>query len=143
MHDDGVPTGCGFRLDPLLGTSAKNQQAAFSPSVLNCCSHERADQFLQDDFARHCLRDLDNGSQIQVFNRCPDCARRTRYGLVFPEPRIQLVELPHFPSGSPAEVAETSFPQIRVSDQIETTRYIEARCQLAGKRLIVDEAVSV
>ena len=51
-HLDRIATGGGFRLDPLLNTSRKNQQTSLSTRVLNRCPHERVDQFLQDDLAR-------------------------------------------------------------------------------------------
>src|SRR6266852_8098010 len=87
-HDDGVAAGRGLRLYPQLLTSRENQQTSLSTRVLNRCAHERVDQFLQDDLARHCLRDFDNGSEIQVFYRGPDGAGRTRYRLFLPEVRI-------------------------------------------------------
>jgi len=88
MYDDSLAASSCFRLDPLFNTPGKNQQASLSSRVLNRCAHERVDQFLQDDFARHCLRDFDNGGEIQVFDRCPDRARRTGNGLFLSDVRV-------------------------------------------------------
>ena len=87
-HDDRVAAGRGFRLYPQLIASRKNQQTSLSTRVLNRGAHERVDQFLQDDLARHGLRDFDHGREIQVFDRCPDRARRTGHWLFLPEVRI-------------------------------------------------------
>jgi hypothetical protein len=53
-----------FCFDALLITSREDQEPALSARVLNRCAHERVDQFLQNDLARHCLGDFDNGSEI-------------------------------------------------------------------------------
>jgi hypothetical protein len=88
MNSDLVTIAAGLCFDSLLITSLKNQQAPLSTRVLNRCPHERVDQFLQDDLARHCLRDFDHRSQIQVFDRCADRARWTRSSLFLPEERM-------------------------------------------------------
>src|ERR1700729_1273183 len=119
-HDDRFATGGGFRLNPLLNTSRKKQQTSLSTCVLKRCTHERIDQFLQDNLAGHCLRDFDNGSQIQVFDRGPNGARRTGYGLFLPELRIQLVETPHLTDGSPTDIAVPGVTQIRMRDLLKS-----------------------
>src|ERR1700722_13708968 len=75
-YDDGVAAGGGLRLYPLLATARKNQQTSLSTRMLYRYAHERVDQSLRDDLARYCLRHLDNGSEIQVLDRCRNCARR-------------------------------------------------------------------
>ena len=61
---------------------------ALGAGMLNRCAHECVDQFLQNDLTRHCMRDFDYGGEIQVFDRCPDRARRTGRWLFLSEARI-------------------------------------------------------
>jgi hypothetical protein len=87
-YDDGVATGSGFCLYPVLNTSGKNQQAALSTRMLKRYAHKRINQFLRYNLARYCLRDFHNGSEIQVLDRCPDCGRRREDWFCLPEVRI-------------------------------------------------------
>jgi hypothetical protein len=50
-----ITAGRGFRDYLILITSRKDQQTSLSPRVLNCCTHEGVDQFLQDDLTRYGL----------------------------------------------------------------------------------------
>src|ERR1700722_767616 len=131
-HDNRLATGGGFRLNPLLNTSREKQQPSLSPRVLNRCTHERIDQFLQDNLAGHCLRDFDNGSQIQVFDRGPNGARRTGYGLFLPELRIQLVEMPDLTDGSPADIAVSGITQVRMRDLLKSACRVKTGRELVG-----------
>src|SRR5215469_12113760 len=140
-YDDGVATGSGFSLYPVLNTSGKNQQAALSTRVLDRGAHERIDQFLQHDLARHGLRDFDNRSQIQLFDRRADHARWTRDRLVFPKLWVQLFELSHLADSSPTKITVPCLPEVQMGKLLEPTCRIEARRELVRKRLILDEAV--
>src|SRR6201993_2969582 len=140
-HDNRVPAGRGLRLNSLVQTSGKNQQTSLRARVLNRSAHERVDQFLQNDLARHCLRDLDNSNQLQVFDRCPNRARGTGYWLFRFEVRIQLVELLYLPISPPTQIAVPGLKQIHTRDFIKAPRRIEACRNLVGDRLVVSKAV--
>ena len=81
MHGHRIAAGRGFRRDPLLSPSRKNQQASLGTRVLDRCAHERVEQLLQHDLARDCLRDLDHGREVEMFDRRRDRARRSGRGL--------------------------------------------------------------
>ncbi len=55
--------------------------------------------------------------------------------------RIHLLELPHLAVGAPTQIAVAGVPQIQMRDLLEAARRVEARGELVGERLIVDEAV--
>ena len=55
--------------------------------------------------------------------------------------RIQFVELPHLAVSSPAGIASAGVLQIQTCYLLESTRRIEARGELVGERLVVDEAI--
>src|SRR5262245_8896578 len=76
-----------------------------------------------------------------MLDRREDRARPTGSRLFIPEVRIQLIELAHLAVGSPTQIAVPGAPQIRMGDFLETTRRVEARGEVIGKRLIVDKAV--
>jgi len=75
MYDDIVSAGRGFRLYALLNPSRENQETSLSTRVLDRRAHELIDEFFQDHLARDCLRDFDNSSEIQEFDRRHDRAR--------------------------------------------------------------------
>src|SRR5262249_34071657 len=60
---------------------------------------------------------------------------------VRPQLRVEPIELPDLAVGAPAEVAVASIAQIGVRDDLEAAVRVEARRELAGQRLVVDEAV--
>ena len=83
----GSSRSCTMTVSPLVVASAsircssprgKNQQPALGACVLDRRAHQRVDQLLQHDLARDSLRDLDHGREIEVFDRRPDRARRSR-----------------------------------------------------------------
>ena len=76
-----------------------------------------------------------------MFDRCFDGARWTRRALLLPQPRMELIELPHLAVGAPTQIAGPGLAQISVCDRLETARGVEASRQLVGERLIVDKAV--
>ena len=78
LHDHRIAAGRGFRRDPLLDASRKNQQASLGARLLDRGAHERVDQLFQHDFARDGLRHLDHGREVEVFDRRPDRARSER-----------------------------------------------------------------
>src|SRR3984893_6999965 len=57
------------------------------------------------------------------------------------EMRMKLFELPHLAERAPAQVTAPRPPQIRVGDRNEAARRVEARGQLMGQALVLDEAV--
>ena len=90
---DRVAAGRGFRRDPRLRPSRKDQQSALGASVLDRGAHERVDQLLQHDLARHGLRHFDHRREVQMLDRRADRARRPRYWLFLPEVRIELARV--------------------------------------------------
>src|ERR1700754_3789096 len=104
MNSDLIAIATRFRFDSLLIVPLQNQETTLRTCLLQRCSHERVDQSLQDDLARHGLRDFENGGEIQLFDRCPNRARRTGRWPFLPEVRIELVELPYFTRGSPTQI---------------------------------------
>ena len=98
-------------------------------------------QLLQHDLARDRLRHFDHGREVEVFDRRPDRARRPGRWLFLPEVRIELIELPHLPIGSPTQVAVAGVAQIHIRDLLEPTRRVEARGEFVGERLVVNKAV--
>ena len=143
MQHDIISARRGFRLYPQLITSLKNQQTSFGTRVLNRCAHEPVDQFFQSDLARDCLRDFDNGSEIQEFDRCHDCARRSGGPLFLFEVRIQLVELPYFAIRAPTQIAIPGFKQVGIRDLVETSCRVKTCGELVGDRLVVNKSVCV
>ena len=85
---DAAAAGRCLRLDLRLVVVQEDEQAPLGPRVLNRGAHERVNQFLQDDLARHRLRDFDNDRQIELFDPCPDGARQSGRWLILPEVRI-------------------------------------------------------
>ena len=53
-----------------------DQQTTFGARLLDGGAHERVEQPVQDDLARHGLRHLDHGREIKVLDRRPDRARQ-------------------------------------------------------------------
>src|SRR5947208_6612681 len=76
-----------------------------------------------------------------MFDRRADRAPRAGPRLLFPELRERLIELSYLAIGSPAKVALTRLPQIHSGDVFEAARRVEARGELVGERLVVDELV--
>src|SRR5512132_4425997 len=76
-----------------------------------------------------------------MFNRRPDRTDRAGNWLVLRQVRIQPIELPRLPVGSPANIAVAGFSQIYIRDLLKPTCRIEARRQFVGERLVLDKAV--
>jgi hypothetical protein len=75
-----------------------------------------------------------------LFNRRFDRARQTRRALVQSQPRMELIELPHLSVCSPPQIA---LPRVSegVGIGLEAAPSVEARGQLVGERLVVDEPI--
>src|SRR2546427_13104934 len=54
---------------------------------------------------------------------------------------MELIELPHLAVGAPAQVAVPGLSQVDLGDPLDSSRCVEARCELARERLVVDESV--
>src|SRR5262249_29206250 len=92
--------------------------------------------------AGHRLRDLEDGCEVEVFDGRADRAPGARHRLLFPELRMELIELPYLAIGSPPQVAVAGFLQVRACGRLKPARPIEPRGQYVGKGLVVDKAVS-
>src|ERR1700733_13838528 len=54
---------------------------------------------------------------------------------------MHRVELPHFPFGSPTQVAVAGIAQVELSELVEPARPVEGGSALIGERLVVYEAI--
>src|SRR6516164_3456512 len=95
MNNGLVAIASGFGLDSVLNTSPENQETSLSTRLLQGCPHQRVDQFVQDNLARGCLRNLDNCSEVKMFDRCRDCSQGTCLRQFPSQVRVQLIELAH------------------------------------------------
>src|SRR5262249_23089899 len=68
--------------------------------------------------------------------------RWTRRALVLPQPRMELIELPHLSVGAPSQIAPPRVSQVEMCNLIETARRVKTGGQLVGERLVVNEPVS-
>src|SRR5262249_28553371 len=141
MHGYVLSTGDRIRLYLQLITSRDNQKTSFGAGVLKGCTHQFVDELFQNHFAGERLRDFDHRCEIEMFDRCLDRTRWTGHAVVLPQPRIQLVELPHLSVGSPSEITTPCVCQVEMCDFLEAARRVKAGSQLIGERLVVDEAV--
>src|SRR5690242_4312635 len=103
MHSYILSTDGCFRLRLQLITSRNDQETPLGACVLDSRAHEPVDQFFEDDLARDDLRHLDDGREIERFNRRLDRACRNEQRLLRPKVRIKLVELPRLAIGPPAQ----------------------------------------
>src|SRR6187200_934793 len=124
-----------------LVTPWADQETSVSAGVLDGHTHEPVDELFEHYLARECLGDLDHGGDIKLFDRCFDRARWTPLALVRPQPRMELIELPHLSVGAPAQIAGPGLPQIGVCECREAARRVEAGSELVGERLVVNEAI--
>src|SRR5262249_10435866 len=97
-------TGDRLRLYLQLITPRNNQKTSFGASVPKGCAHKFVDELFQHHLARERLRDFDHRREIELFDRCLDRACWSVRALVLPQPRMQLIELPHLPVGAPPEI---------------------------------------
>src|SRR5215469_13196387 len=54
---------------------------------------------------------------------------------------VQLLQLAHLPSGFPTKIAVPSVPQVHMRDLLEAKCHVEARGELVGDALVLDETV--
>ena len=111
MNGDLIAIATGFRFDSLLIIPRQDQETALRTCLLQCCSHERVDQFLQDDLAGDGLRHFDHHREVKVFDRCADRARGTSDRLLLAELRIVPIKLLYFAFGAPPEISCTELPE--------------------------------
>src|SRR5258705_5856942 len=76
-----------------------------------------------------------------MFDRCVDRADWTRRVLVLPQPRMQLIELPHLSIGSPSEIAMPRVFEVETCKLLQAARGVKAGSQLVGERFVVDETI--
>ena len=141
MHDHRIAAGEGFGRDPWRVPLHKKQQTSLSPGLLDRGARQRLDQLLQNNFARHDLRHLDDRREVQMLNRCPDRGRRAGNSLVLPEARMKLFELPHLTVGSPANIPVVGVAHIEIGDLLKATRSVGVCGEFIGERLILHEGI--
>ncbi|MNT39831.1 hypothetical protein D3C72_1761100 [compost metagenome] len=83
-----MAAGGRFGRNALPGAVVQDQQTPLRAGLLDRGTHQRVDQLVQEDFARHRLRDRDHRGEVQVFDRCADRPRRSRCWLFLAECRI-------------------------------------------------------
>src|SRR6516165_10995985 len=105
MHFYILSTSDRFCLYLQLINSRDNQKTSFGAGVLEGCAHKFVDELFQHHLARERLRDFDHRREIELFDRCFDRARWTWRTLVLPQPRMELIELPHLSVGAPSQIA--------------------------------------
>src|SRR5215469_14828495 len=105
MHGYILSAGDRFRLYLQLITSLDNQKTSFGAGVLEGCAHEFVDELFRNYFARQRLRYFDHGCEIEIFDRCLNRTRWTPRAVVLPQPRMELIELPHLSVGAPSQIA--------------------------------------
>jgi len=133
----------GFRFDSIVIPVRKNQHASFSAGMLDGRAHQRVDQLLQHDLARHRFGDLHHGRQVEAFDGRLDRGALLRGRLVGPELRMELIELSNLAFGAPAQVTIPRIPKVGRRNLLEASRRVKASGPLVGDRLVVDEAVRV
>src|SRR5262245_19858409 len=136
-----LPLRSRFRIYQQLVSSRADQEASVSAGVLDRHTHDPFDELFEHNLAGKRLRDLDHGSDIEPLDGHFDRARWTRRALVRPQPRMELIQLPHLPVGTPAQIAGSGLPQISVCNCLQASRRVEARRKLVGDRLVLDKAV--
>src|SRR6516164_3056128 len=95
MHGYALSTGGRFRFYLQLIASRDNQETSLSAGVLDSRAQEPVNEFFENHLARKCLRGFNHCREIELFDRRFDRASRTRRTLVLPQPRMELIELPH------------------------------------------------
>ena len=105
MDLDRVADACGFRFDPELVAARNNQQTSIAAGVLERDHHERVDQLLQIDFARHRLRHLHYGGEFQLLDRCPDRSVGLRRRRLLSQMGMCLIKVADLAVGAPAHIA--------------------------------------
>src|SRR6516165_9928969 len=141
MHGYMLSTGGRFRLYLQLITSRDNQKTSFGARVLKGRAHEFVDELFQLHLARERLRDFDHRCEIEMFDRYLDRARWSPRAFVLPQPRMELVELPHLSVGAPSQIAPPRVTQVVMRDLLEAARRVKAGRELAGNRFIVHKAI--
>src|SRR5262249_51548156 len=93
--------GC-LRGSSQLLTLYGNQEASLGAGMLDGRAHKPVEKFSHTDRARERLGNSDPRGEIELFARCFDRACRPGRARVPPQPRMELLELPHLAVGSPA-----------------------------------------
>src|SRR6516162_10414789 len=104
IHGYVLSTSGRFRFYLQLIASRDNQETSFGAGLLDSRPHEPVDELFQYHFAGNGLRRLDHGREIEMFDRRFDRARWPLRALALPQPRMQLIELPHLSVGAPSEI---------------------------------------
>src|SRR5215510_7542765 len=109
--------------------------------MLDGRAHELIDQLFQNYLTRQRLRDPEHCREIELFDGRFNGTRRASHVLVFPQPRMELIELPHLSVGAPSQIAPSCVSQVEMCNLLETARRVKAGSQLVGERLVVDKAI--
>src|SRR5215467_9201668 len=105
IHRYLLATGESFRFYLQRISSLNDQETSLGAGVLDGRAQEPVDEFFENHLARKCLRSFNHCREIKMFDRRFDHARWTRRTLVLPQPRMELVELPHLSIGTPSKIA--------------------------------------
>ena len=99
------------------------------------------DELPQLDFARHGLRGLDHGPDVELLNGCIDRRTQHRRDRFLREPWVQSLELPYLTERPPAQIALPRIAQIRLRDPFHAACGVESRGRLMGDSFVLNEAV--
>src|SRR5262249_53450250 len=136
-----LPLRSCFRIYQQLISSRADQEAPVSSGVLDRHTHDPFDELFEHNLAGKCLRDLDHGSDIEPFDGHFNRAGWTRRAAVRPQPRMELIQLPHLSVGTPTQIAGSGLPQLSVCNCLQRAACVEARRKLVGYRLVGEKSV--
>src|SRR3981189_792307 len=131
--------GRRFPRDLWLVVWEQDEHATLGAGMFDRNPQERLDELTEDDLAGHRLRCFHHRPDIQLLDwRAERWGWRRRLSRA---PRVTPVELPHFAERPPPKIAAPRLPQIGVGNGLKAARRVEARGQLMGQALVLDEAV--
>src|SRR6516165_12303500 len=119
MHRYLLATGESFRFYLQRISPRNDQETSLGAAVLDGRAQEPVDEFFENHLARKCLGGFNHCREIEMFDRRFDRARWTWRALVPPQPRIELIELPHLSVGSPSQVAVSCVFQVEMCNVLE------------------------
>ncbi len=138
---DVAAAGRRFCFDPWLAVGEQNEQATRGTGMFDRDLQKLFDQLTKNDLAGHRLRGLDDGSDVQLLDRCAKGVGARRGGRSLAQMRIGLLKVLYLAERAPTKIAASRLPQTRMGDRFGAARCIEARCHLVGCTFVLHEAV--
>ena len=136
QHDlDPIAGGVTLRPNEIVFARRQDQEAAIRAGILQRDRHQPLDQLGQFDLAGQRLRGFDDARDIELLDRAKGRRGTLRNGKM----RIEVIELPHFSVGAPAEITGPRVAQICVCESLEAAGHVEAGGRLIGQALVLRE----